>query len=476
MSTTLSLDNIYEILYRPQVLSSVEPVYALSFVMAGGRGTRLKILTKDNCKPAVSVLGRYKIFDFVASNIANTGIPATLVATQFRQESLSEHIRDGEAWGFDGYDRQLEIIQSGESGGAITTFEGTADSVRKSANRIDRYNPNIILVLGSDHIYSMDYENAIDQHEANDADITIMTNVIPDGKVSNFGIVKIDKSGRIIDFVEKPEDKEVIESFRLTPEMKSRLGIHSPDLNFLASMGNYIFFWDRLKRFLDSPGVDFGNHIIPAIKESSKALYAYVFNGYWSDVGRVRDYFNCNMEFTHTRPPINLSGWVRTQEERQPLAEIYTSSSIRNSILSTGDVIHRGSSITNSVLGRQVSIGEGSTIDHSILLGANGAGNGSNWPGRRTYTTRIGKGSSLSHVILDSNVNVGKNVDIGRHNGTPAERREILQSIGLKPYRELDDGTIEGDFYIEPEEGILVIGKQNNADSREPLLPDGLRC
>ena len=147
-----------------------------------------------------------------------------LIASQFEPRSLNRHIGNGSIWGFDGIDKRVEIVHPYEEGRSVVVFEGTADSVRKSANRIDRYNPKIILVLGSDHIYSMDYKNAIDQHEANDADITIMTNVIPDSNVSDFGIVKIDESGRIVDFAEKPEDKEVIESFRLTPKMKNHLG------------------------------------------------------------------------------------------------------------------------------------------------------------------------------------------------------------------------------------------------------------
>ena len=221
--------------------------------MAGGRGSRLKILTRNRCKPAVDILGRYKIFDFVASNVANTGIPAALIATQFKPESLNTHIGSGEVWGFNGT-KKLEMVNPWES----TEFFGTADSVRKSINQIDRYNPEIVLVLGADHVYVMDYKEAIMQHQMNNADITIMTNAVPEERVSDFGIVKIDELGRIVDFAEKPTDKGVIKSFRLPRRMKERLGIDSPDLNFLASMGNYVFFWNRLKRFLTFPGLDFG--------------------------------------------------------------------------------------------------------------------------------------------------------------------------------------------------------------------------
>lgn len=196
-----------------------QSVDVLSFVMAGGRGSRLKILTKNKCKPAINILGRYKIFDFVASNIANTGIDAMITATQFKPEVLHQHIGSGDTWGFDRVDKILEIVDPQKERGG-TRFEGTADSVRKSIHRIDRYRPSVVLVLGSDHVYSMDYTHAIRQHRANNANVTIMVSAIPDSKVSDFGIVKIDQSNRIIDFAEKPRDWETIEDFRLSDDTR----------------------------------------------------------------------------------------------------------------------------------------------------------------------------------------------------------------------------------------------------------------
>lgn len=443
--------------------------------MAGGRGSRLKVLTRDRCKPAVNILGHYRVFDFVATNIACSRIPAMLISAQFEPRSLSRHIGNGEVWGFDGIDKRIEIVHPYEERKGFITFEGTADSIRKNVCRIDKYNPDIVLVLGGDHIYVMDYTDVIMQHKMNNADITIMTNVVPENRVSDFGIVKIDKSGRIIDFAEKPTDKKVIENFRLTARMKKRLGIDNPNLNFLASMGNYVFFWDRLKRFLDFSGVDFGKDIIPTIKKNGEALYAYVFNGYWRDVGKVRDYFDCNMEFISKRPPIDLLRYrIRTQRNHLPGVRIAADVSVQGVILSPGDVIHQESIITNSVLGYQVVVEERCRLDHCILLGADRNEFYKNQP-RRRYTTRIGKGSSLSYVILDKNVWIGEGVDIGPHNGAPERRKEILQGIGLKPYRQLDDGTVEGDFYVEPETGILVIGRQYDTDPKKPILPNGLK-
>jgi len=448
----------------------------LAFVMAGGRGARLKMLTKNRCKPAVDIFGHHRIFDFVASNIANTGINTALIATQFKRQSLHEYIGIGERWGFDGIRKKLEIVSPNGEGCSSAAFEGTADSVRKSIGRIDTYNPGVVLVLGGDHVYTMNYRDAIKQHKINNADITIMTNVVPDSKVSDLGIVKIDESGRIIDFAEKPTDKEVIEDFRLTTRMKDRLGIDNPNLNFLASMGNYVFFWDRLKRFLDFPGVDFGKDTIPAMKDNGGSMYTYVFNGYWRDVGRVRDYFDCNMDFTRGRPPIAIpKDQAGTCGDPMPFLRTSTGSPVQRAILSSGDEIHPGSAIKDSVLGYDVVVDGGCKIDHCIFLGAERSGFCNSQAGREC-ATYVGKGSILSYVILDSNVRVGEGVNIGPHNGTPEERKGILRSIGLKPYTENSDGTVDGDFSIEPDIGILVIGKQNNNDSKEAILPDGLEC
>jgi glucose-1-phosphate adenylyltransferase len=444
----------------------------LSFVMAGGNGNRLKILTKHRCKPALDILGIYKIFDFVASNIANSGIPISLVATQYKPESINAHIR--ESWEMNGSDIKFEVINPDEKGNDILKFEGTADSVRKSSHQIDRYDPDIILVLGADHIYFMDYGDAIKQHDVNNADITIMASVIPDNKVSDFGIIKIDEFGRIIDFAEKPTDPKIIESFRLGPGIKNSLFIEEPDMNFLASMGNYIFYWKQLKKFLDSPGVDFGKDIIPAIKANGGVLYAHIFNGYWRDVGKIQDYFDCNMEFKQ-KPLSLLSSWIGTRQTSLPPPKVDNSSHIKRTILGSGDIISPQNDIIDSVLGQGIVTGERCTLDHCVLLGADTDNCSDARIGKGEYVT-IGKGSSLNYVILDKNVWIGEYVNISPQNGTPVRRKEILQKAGLKPYREIEGGVVEGDFYIEPETGILIIGKQNDINPEKPILPDGIKC
>jgi glucose-1-phosphate adenylyltransferase len=451
--------------------------HVLGFVMAGGRGSRLGVLTRDRCKPALEILGQYRIFDFVASNIAETGIPATLVATQFQSKSLCDYVGSGKAWGFDGFKRILEIANASEKTAKPMVFRGTADSVRKNIDRIDRYKPHVVLIAGSDHVYNMEYDGFIKYHESSDSDVTIMANAVPEARVSDLGIIKIDESGRIINFAEKPRDKEVIQNFRLTSRIKERLGIEKPGMDFLASMGNYAFFWDRLKRFLDSPAVDFGRDIIPAVKENGGSLYAYVFNGYWRDVGKTEDYFRCNMEFANGNPPMEaLRRRKYVYREYLPFTHIANSASAEGVILSSGDVIHKGSRVTSSVLGYRTLVEQNCSIDQCVLLGAD---RDEFYQDRSTggdSIMRIGRGTRLKKVILDKNIWVGEGVDISPDNGTPEERTQILESIGLIPYKEYETGGGEGDFHIDPDTGILVMGRQGNARLQRPILPDGLIC
>ncbi|MGM0439129.1 MAG: glucose-1-phosphate adenylyltransferase family protein [Patescibacteria group bacterium] len=447
--------------------------YVLAFVMAGGRGSRLKILTKHRTKPAVSMLGQYRIFDFVGTNIANSNIPAMIIAAQFEPQSLLKHIGHGKVWGFDGIDKRIEINHPHERDGEMIRFEGTADSVRKSMHRINSHNPRIVLVLGGDHVYAMDYKETIHQHTLNNADVTIMANPIKEEKVSSFGLMKVDETGKVVDFAEKPTDQDVIERFRLSDRIKNSLDIDD-EYDFLASMGNYVFFRDRLEKFLDYKGTDFGHHIIPKIKKEGGSVYAYPYRGYWRDVGQVGDYFDCHMDFIGKNTPIDLiKHRVRTTGRHLPGPRIAKTGQVIGSLLSNGDDIAAGSKIINSVLGYQVIVSEKATVKESILLG--GDRNQYYRDQLRKYNISfIGKNSNLEKVIFDKNVKVGSNVNISPDFGSPEERRKNLKKIGLKPYRERN-GSVEGDFYIDEDRNILVLGKRTSKDKEELTIPDNFQ-
>jgi glucose-1-phosphate adenylyltransferase len=381
--------------------------YVVGFVMAGGRGTRLKLLTRDIVKPAVGILGKYRIFDFVATNIANSDIPVMLVATQFEPRSLHRHVGDGRIWDFDGRDKTLEILPPYQTGKHLVSFEGTASSVRENLDVINRYNPHIALILGGDHIYCMNYQDSIQQHRKTNADVTVMANGIPREKVSDFGIMKIDEQGRILGFAEKPSEtkqKDLINGFALSERTKKRLGITDQSITHLASMGNYVFDTNKLNEYLKGDYqnmMDFGSEIIPAIKYGGGNIYAWVFKGYWRDVGKLKDYFDCNLEFCGDKQPIDLlTSRILTAERPLPSAYIAGGACVSGSILSPGDEVHRGSKLDNVVAGYQVIIEEGCTLDNCVLLGAD-RNEYFNNEIRRKYDMQIGKGSNLSHVIFD---------------------------------------------------------------------------
>ena len=450
--------------------------YVLAFVMAGGRGTRLMNLTRYRTKPAVGILGYYRIWDFVATNVANTGIPAMMVAIQFEPKSLTRHIGNGEIWGFDGADKNLDIVHPYEGGKKIIEFKGTADSVRKSMHRINRYNPRIVLVLGGDHVYTMTYNDVIKQHKNKNADATIMVNAIPENKASDFGIVRIDDEGRIIDFEEKPnpetsEGREIIEKFRLTKRQTERMNIKDPNLTHLGSMGNYVFFRDKLEDILNVyKGDDFGKNIIPLMKSDGKEIYAYVFEGYWKDVGKISDYFDCNIEFAENIALLDLIGnRVRTALRHLPPARVSNGGNIKNSIISPGDEIY--GRVNKSVLGYQVIVEEGAEIKEGVLLGAD-RNEFYNNQLKRVFNTKIGRNSYLERVILDKNVQIGENVRISPE-APVKERIAKLKAIGLEACTG-EDCPENTDVYIDPKRGIFVLGKQQ--DTTKLIIPDNFEC
>lgn len=356
-------------------------------------------------------------------------------------------------------------------------FEGTADSVRKSAGKIDKYPLEIILVLGSDHVYLMSYNSMIAQHIETGADMTIMVNAVPESRFRDLGIVKVDPRGRIIDFTEKPQDQAAIEDFRLNPQTMTSLGINNPQYQFLASTGNYVFYWKRLRGYLhDIPGSDWGDHLIPGIQESGGRIFAHVFSGYWRDVGKIEDYFACNLEFAQEDPPLDLHAHrLRTYERHLPGARIATSVRWQNVILSDGVIIQKGCILQNVVLGYQVVLESGVHLDRCVFLGAD---RDEFYQDQRirSYTTRIGQNSRLRNVIFDKNIWLPGDVEIGYRDLSLSSRVRSLEEAGLKPYRENPDGTKEGDFYIEPVTNILVLGKVTSHDPKEPLLPPGFIC
>lgn len=356
----------------------------LAMILAGGEGTRLAPLTNQRAKPAVPFGGKYRIIDFVLSNFVNSGIDSIFVLTQFKSQSLTEHIING--WNIaSSHGRRSFIIpvpaqmQTRER----EWYQGTADAIYQNANLIEDFDPELVAVFGADHIYRMDISQMVDFHKKNQAIATVAAIPVPIEEASQFGIVQVDENWRIVGFQEKPKDPTPM------PNDKNMC---------LASMGNYIFGAKDILSLLkkdhsaDKTSHDFGKDIIPSLVPT-KRLYAYNFYSnivpgqdhakkpYWRDVGTLKAFFEANMDLRTTNPQLDLYNdkWpIYNYHYSLPPAKFVHNEEVDqyglprigkaiNSIVCDGSVVS-GSTVTNSILFNQVHIHSYATVHNSIIL------------------------------------------------------------------------------------------------------------
>lgn len=340
----------------------------LAMILAGGQGSRLKSLTKNVAKPAVPFGGKYRIIDFPLSNCAHSGIQRVGVLTQYRPFELHNYVRNGDAWDLDQQNGGVFILPpyAREEGG--DWYKGTADAIFQNLNFIALSNPEFVLILSGDHIYSMDYSKMIDEHIANQAEATIAVIRVSMEEASRFGIMNTDENQRIQTFEEKPKH---------------------PKSN-LASMGIYLFSTDFLKRYLEEDARDensehdFGKNVIPKMLADHARLFAYPFDGYWKDVGTIESLWQANMDFLAETPPIELGGTRRIRSANLAMPPHYLGMNARvidsmvsegatvlgyvnHSIISTGVKIDEEAQVTNSVIMPFAQIGAGAVVDHAII-------------------------------------------------------------------------------------------------------------
>jgi len=324
----------------------------IAMLLAGGQGSRLLALTKKNAKPAVSFGGKYRIIDFSLSNCASSGIDTVGVLTQYKPLILNGYLGNGEAWDLNRNDGGVHVLPPYETENGGSWYLGTADAIYHNIDFIDSYDPEYVLILSGDHLYMMDYSKMLDEHKANEADLTVSVMTVPWEEASRFGIMESDDEGRITQFVEKP------------PEPKSNL----------ASMGIYIFSWPVMRRMLledhenKASSHDFGKNIIPMMLAEGLRLFVYRFSGYWKDVGTIDSYYGANMELLEDEPELNLYGKSRifSNSNIYPPHYVGATGSVDKSIISNGCRIF--GRVEHSVLGSTVSVGEGALVKDSILL------------------------------------------------------------------------------------------------------------
>lgn len=355
-----------------------------SIILAGGEGTRLGVLTAKRTKPAVPFAGKYRIIDFPLSNCVNSRLFDVMLVAQYRPHSLIEHIGAGGPWDLNrDFTGGLRILTPYRARGS-SWFVGTADAVQQNFSFIKRGNPDLILILSGDHIYSMDYNPMIRYHLEKGAEVTVATIQVTYEEAKRFGVVGIDENHRITSFVEKPADPP----------------------STLANMGIYIFNLETLNRALwedhlrQDSAHDFGKNILPDMVNSGAAVYAYPYSGYWMDVGTLESYWQAHMDLLCSPPSFDLFNrkWIiHTRTEEQPPALVHKGSLIENSLICNGVIIEPGAEIVRSVLSPGVVVKSGARIFESIIL----------------TDTQVGPKSTVIRSVLDKRIRVEENCKIG---------------------------------------------------------------
>jgi glucose-1-phosphate adenylyltransferase len=387
--------------------------------MAGGKGSRLYPLTRDRAKPAVPFGGRYRIIDFVLSNMHNSGIRAIYVLTQYKAQSLVEHVQRG--WANKAGHSDFVTIVPAQMRVGETWYRGTADSVYQNFHLVEDYRPDAVLVFGADHVYKMNVRQMVDFHREKDAIATVACLPVPVSAAHEFGIVETDSEGRIVRFQEKPE-RDVVT-------------IPGDPTRALASMGNYIFAPRPLAEALESDSHaeshhDFGRNVIPGMLQTNR-VYAYDFSrnripgvtelgehAYWRDVGTVEAYYEANLDLKNVVPHFNLYNWewpILSANYPDPPSKMvfddpHRRGVVLQSILSSGCVIS-GGFVKDSVLGRNVWVEEGAEVRDSILFD----------------NVYVGKGARIQRAIIDKNVRVADGDHIGHDLGRDTVRHHVSE-------------------------------------------------
>jgi glucose-1-phosphate adenylyltransferase len=421
----------------------------LAVILGGGAGSRLFPLTEQRSKPAVPLGGKYRLVDIPISNCINSDVIKIFVLTQYNSASLNRHI--ARTYRFTQFsDGFVEILAAEQTPESPQWFQGTADAVRQVLPHIRDWGIDTLLILSGDHLYSMDYRLFLNRHKETDADVTVSVIPCAPEAAGEFGLLKTDSDGRIIEFKEKPKG-EALESMRVDTTSFGLSADEARSRPYLASMGIYVFKYALLEKLLaqDPTAFDFGRNIIPEAIEGYN-VQAFLFDGYWEDIGTISAFYDANIDLTSPMPKFNLfnaDAPIFTRSRYLPPSKIQNCE-IRNSIISEGCIIN-SASVTRSIVGLRSRIEMGAQIESSILMGSDYYQSIEDMRSEieaGVPRLGIGENSLIRHAIIDKNTRIGSNV-------------RLLNEKGIE--------NLDGDgsnFYIR--DRIIIVPK--NA-----IIPDG---
>jgi len=418
----------------------------VTLVLGGGQGTRLYPLTKYRSKPAVPVAGKYRLIDIPLSNCINSGLNRCYVITQFNSVSLHRHIRS--TYNFDAFDGGfVEILAAQQTLDNANWYQGTADAVRQNLRYAEEPGIKNVLILSGDQLYRIDFRHMIAAHEQSGADVTIAAVPVHSEAASGLGIMRVDDTGRVVGFLEKPKNKQELDLVRTDPQWIDAQGMVSRGRDCLANMGIYLFGRQTLVDVLEKTDYrDFGKEVFPA-SIRTRHVQVYLFDGYWEDIGTIKSFYQANLELVSGSESFDLvspSAPIYSRPRFLPPTRV-DGAAIKNSLIADGSRIEQGTVIENSIIGLRCSIGRDVIIRDSILMGNDFyelPGDADLHKSNGLPPLGIGPGTHIERAIIDKNCRIGRNV-------------RIINEKGLEDTLETQYGMIRDGIVVIPKETTL---------------------
>jgi glucose-1-phosphate adenylyltransferase len=428
----------------------MELTNVVSVILGGGAGQRLYPLTKLRAKPAVPLGGKYRLIDVSVSNCINSDVDRIFILTQYNSASLNRHI--SRTYRFSRFTNGfVEVLAAEITPERPDWFQGTADAVRQNLYHLNDYRCDTILVLSGDHLYRMDYRKFLRRHWDTGADITVSATAARGEDAPGFGLLKVDNSGRVIEFREKPSGG-LLDEMRVDTAVLGLSPDEAANRPFLASMGIYVFRKEALNRLLveELPGAaDFGKEVIPAAI-SRMDVQTYLFDGYWEDIGTIAAFYRANMEMTLPLPPFNFfdtQSPIYTRPRYLPGSKLLDCH-IESSIITEGCIIN-GATITDSIVGIRSRIEHGTRLQGVLMMGSDFYQNLEELQrdeSRGYPRVGLGRNCNVRRAIIDKNARIGSGVQILNEAGVKnfdGEQYFIRDSIVIIPKNSvIEDGAV----------------------------------